>query len=128
METRAVVGNVADLVKHLVDELLANCVMTTSIVVGRILLSSDHLFRMEKTAIGTGADFIDYVGLEITVDGSGNIFAIACVSRYSQRYYSFVPDHQGRMLTGFGEKGAESLVGIGSFALFGQIAIGLYSS
>jgi len=31
---------------------------------------------MEETAVGTGADLIDDVGLEIAVDGSGNIFAL----------------------------------------------------
>lgn len=52
--------------------------MTTSIVVASILLSSDHLVRVEQASVGASADFIDDVGFEIAVDGSGNIFAATC--------------------------------------------------
>jgi hypothetical protein len=31
---------------------------------------------MEQAAVGTGTDFIDDVGLEIAVDGTGNIFSL----------------------------------------------------
>jgi len=77
LETRAVVGNTANLVEHLVDQLLANSVVTTSVVVGRVLLSSNHLLRVEETAVCTSADLIDDIGLEIAVDGTGNVFAVA---------------------------------------------------
>ena len=33
---------------------------------------------MEKIAIGTGAYFIDDVGLKIAVDGARDVFALAC--------------------------------------------------
>ena len=33
---------------------------------------------MEKIAIGTGADFIDDVGLKVAVDGARNVFTLAC--------------------------------------------------
>ena len=78
METRAVVSNVADLFKDLIDELLPNSVVTTSIVIGGILFSSDHLLGMKEASIGASADFIDHIGLEIAVDSARNIFAIAC--------------------------------------------------
>ena len=32
---------------------------------------------MEKVAVGTGADLVDDIGLEIAVDGARNIFALA---------------------------------------------------
>jgi hypothetical protein len=32
---------------------------------------------VEETAVRTGADLIDDVGLKIGVDGAGNIFAVA---------------------------------------------------
>ena len=51
--------------------------MTSCIVVGRILLASDHLLGVEEGAIGTGADLIHNIGLEIAVDGTRDIFAIA---------------------------------------------------
>lgn len=77
LETRAVIGNAADLVQDTVDHLLANGVVTTGVVVGSILLASDHLFGVEKAAVGTGADFVDHIGLQVTVDGTGNVFSLA---------------------------------------------------
>jgi hypothetical protein len=77
LETTAVVGDTTDLVKHLINQLLADGVMTTSVVVGRILLARDHVLGVEKAAVRTGADLVDDVGLEIGVDGAGNVFAVA---------------------------------------------------
>ena len=76
LETGAVVGDMTNFVQDLIDQLLANSVVTTSIVVGGILLASDHLLRVEEAAVGAGADLIDNIGLEIAVDGAGNIFAL----------------------------------------------------
>lgn len=86
LETRAVIGNTANLVQNLIDQLLANSVVTTSVVVGGILLASDHLLRVEQAAVGTGADFIDDVGLEIAVNGTGNIFALTYSAKTRQVY------------------------------------------
>ena len=77
LETRAVVGNVADLVENLVDQLLSDGVVTTGVVVGSILTSSDHLLWVEKGAVGTGADLIDHVWLEIAVNGTWNVLALS---------------------------------------------------
>lgn len=77
LETRAVVGNVTDLVQDLVNELLAHGVVTTSVVVGSILLASDHQLGVEKAAVGSGADLVDDVGLEIGVDGTWHVLAVA---------------------------------------------------
>jgi hypothetical protein len=78
LETSAVIGHTADLVKDLIDQLLTNSVVTTRVIVGCILLASDHLFGVEEGAIGAGADFVDDIGLEIAVDGTRDIFAITC--------------------------------------------------
>jgi len=77
LETRTVVGNVADLVEDLVDELLADSVVATGVVVGCILLASDHLLRVEEGAVGASADLIDDVRLEIAVDGARHVLAVA---------------------------------------------------
>jgi hypothetical protein len=79
LETRAVVGDVADLVEDLVNELLADGVVATGVVVRGILLAGDHLLRVEEGAVGAGADLIDDVGLEIAVDGAGHVLAVACL-------------------------------------------------
>jgi alkanesulfonate monooxygenase SsuD/methylene tetrahydromethanopterin reductase-like flavin-dependent oxidoreductase (luciferase family) len=76
LETNTVVGNTADLVKDAIDELLADGVVATGVVVGSILLASDHHLGVEEVSVGTGADLIDDVGLEIAVDGAGDILAL----------------------------------------------------
>lgn len=77
METSAIVCNAANLVEDLINQFLADGVVTTSVVVGRILLASDHVLRVEETSVGAGADFIDDIGLEIAVDSSRDIFTLA---------------------------------------------------
>jgi len=77
LETRAVVCDSADLVKNLVNQFLADGVVTTGVVVRGILLASDHLLGVEQAAVGAGADLVDDIGLEIAVDGTGNVFAVA---------------------------------------------------
>lgn len=47
LETSATICNTSNLVEDLVDEFLADSIVTTSIIVGRILLASDHLLGME---------------------------------------------------------------------------------
>lgn len=79
LQTGAVISDVANLVENLIDQLLSDSVMTTSVVVGRILLSSDHLLRVKQGSVCTGSDLIDNVGLEIAVDGTGDVFALTCV-------------------------------------------------
>jgi hypothetical protein len=78
LETTAVIGHMANFVEDLVDQLLTDSVVTTSVVVGSVLLAGNHLLRVEKAAVGAGADLVDDVGLEISVDCAGNIFALAC--------------------------------------------------
>ena len=87
LKTGAVVGDAADLVQNLIDELLSNSVVSTRVIVGRILLASNHLFRVEKASVGASADFVDDIGLEVTVDGPRNIFALACDEYQSSDYY-----------------------------------------
>ena len=77
LQTGAVVGHTTDLVQDLVNQFLANCVVTAGVVVGRILLSSDHLLGMEQVPICTGSHFVDNIGLEIAVDGSRHVLALA---------------------------------------------------
>jgi len=80
LETTAVVGHTADLVEHLVNQLLADGVVATGVVVRGILLAGNHLLRVEKAAVWAGADLVNDVGLKIGVDCAGDIFALACTS------------------------------------------------
>jgi len=73
LETRAVVGELADTVKNEVDNFLSDGVVTTGIVVGSIFLAGDELFRVKQLAVGTSADFVDDSGLQVDKDGTGNV-------------------------------------------------------
>ena len=123
LETIAVVGDVAHLVEDLVDELLANGVVTTGVVVGGILLAGDHLLRVEEGAVGAGADLIDDVGLEIAVDGAGHVLAVACKLKLAcccRRMVDSVLWH-----TSLGEESGETLVVAGGLALLSEETIRL---
>lgn len=80
LETRAVVSHPAYLVKNLIDHLLSNGVVTASIVIRGILLASDHLLGVEEAAVCASADLIDNIGLEIAVDGSGDILSLTYIT------------------------------------------------
>jgi hypothetical protein len=120
LETRAVVGNMSDLVEDLVNELLADGVVTTGVVVRGILLASDHLLWVEETAVWAGADLVDDVGLEIAVDGAWHVLAVACEVLDFARCCIGAPKR-----TGLGEEGRESMVVVGGLALLGEVAVGL---
>ena len=91
LKTGAVVGNTADLVENTLNQLLANGVVTTSIVVRGIFLSGDHVLGVEQGAVGAGADLVDDIGLQVGVDGTGDIFALACVTRVSEWFFLSTP-------------------------------------
>lgn len=77
LKTSAVISESADAVQDNINKLLANGVMTTSVVVSSIFLSSDQLLRVEKLTVGTGTDFIDDSGFKIDEDGTGNVLSAA---------------------------------------------------
>ena len=52
LEAGAHVRQLPHPVQHQVDDLLANGVVAASVVVGRVLLASDQLLRVEELAIG----------------------------------------------------------------------------
>lgn len=123
LETRAVISDMADFVQDLVNQLLANSVVTAGVVVGCVLLAGDHLLRVEQAAVGASADLINDVGLEIAVDGSGDIFALTCIA--ISRQWGSRPCMRIDLLTGLGKEGAEALIRFGCLALFGQVSIWL---
>merc|ERR1719391_1538053 len=58
LEASAVVGQLANSVKHSVDHFLTNSVVSTGIVVSGVLLPTDKLFRMEQLAVRSVANLI----------------------------------------------------------------------
>lgn len=85
LETSTAVRNTSNLVQNLIDKLLAYRIMATGVVVGSILFASNHLLGVEETSVGTGADLIDNIGLEITVNGTRDVLALTCSGSKSVR-------------------------------------------
>jgi len=77
LKTGAVICDAADLVHNLFNELLADGVLATSVVVRGILLAGDQVFGVEEVAVRTGTNLIDDVRLEIDVDGTGDVSSLA---------------------------------------------------
>ena len=125
LETSTAVGNTANLVEDLVDELLANGVVATGVVVRRILLAGDHVLGVEQAAVGAGADLVDDVRLEIAVNGSGNELALACIVANMSEKDAMEGGSVQAVPTSLGEEGAEAMVGISGFALLSEVTIGL---
>ena len=56
LEASAVVCQLADPVQHQVDDLLADGVVPTSVVVRRVLLAGHQLLRVEQLAVGASPE------------------------------------------------------------------------
>ena len=69
------IGQLSDAVKDQVDDFLTNGVVTTGVVVGGILLTSDQLFWVEELTVGTSADLVNYGWLQINEDGAWDVLA-----------------------------------------------------
>ena len=56
LETSAVVGELSDAIKDVVDDFLADGVVATGVVVGRVLLASDQLLGVVEALVGALAN------------------------------------------------------------------------
>merc|ERR1719199_2075897 len=65
LQAGAVVSEFTDAVEHQVDNLLADGIMASRKIVGRSLLSSDKLLRVEELAIGSGTHLIDHSRFQV---------------------------------------------------------------
>jgi len=80
LETVALVSDLADTIQGGVEEVLADSVVATSVVVGRVLLSADELIGMEELRISAVAHFVDNRGLEVDHDSAGHVLAAASLA------------------------------------------------
>lgn len=80
LETCALVSQLANPVQDKVNDLLANGVVATSIVIGSILLACDELLRVEELAVGAGANFIDDRGFQVYEHCPGHMLASSCLT------------------------------------------------
>jgi len=75
LKTSALIGGFADAIEDDVDELFADGVVTTGVVVSSVLFASYQLLRVEELTVGSGPDFVDDGGLQIDEDGARDVFA-----------------------------------------------------
>lgn len=80
---------------------------------------------MEQAAVGTSADLVDDIGLEIAVDSTGNVFAVALCRMLAR--VSGLRERSGRgVRTSLGEEGGEALVVVAGLALLSEVTVRLY--
>merc|ERR1719209_2545170 len=77
LKSGAVVGQLPHPVQHEVDDLLADGVVATSIVVGGVLLARHHLLRVEQLLVGPSPDLVDDGGLKVEEDCPWDVLASA---------------------------------------------------
>ena len=75
LESSALISQFPDSVQAEIDDLFSDGVVSTSVVVGGILLASDELFRMEQLVVGSSPHFIDNGGFQVEEDSTGNVFS-----------------------------------------------------
>ncbi len=51
--------------------------MTSSVVVCSILLATNQEFGVEELSVRTGSNFVNWGGIEIHENGTGNVFVVA---------------------------------------------------
>jgi len=80
LERVAVVSDTADAVNDIVDHLLSDSVVTTSVIVGSILLAADQQLRVEERTVTTGTNLIDGGGVKIDEERTRNMLPTAGLS------------------------------------------------
>merc|ERR1719428_1770186 len=103
LEASAVVGELADAVEHEVDDLLANSIVATGVVVSSVLLAGDDLLGVVQLAVSASADLVAHSGVKVDVDGTGDVLAG----------------------TSLGEEGVEGVVAAADGLVGGHLAIRL---
>ena len=83
LESSALVGQFPDPVQTEINNLFANGVVTTSVVVGSILLSGDELFGVEELSVGSTPYFINDCGFQVEEDSTGNVLSRSSLAEES---------------------------------------------
>ena len=75
LQTGTIVRQLANAIEHDIDNLLARGVVTTRIIVGRILLAVDDLLGMVELLHGSGAHFVADGRFQIAINGTRDVLA-----------------------------------------------------
>ena len=76
-ERGARTNNTANLVHAPVNLLLADGVVATGVVVGRILLAAEQVLGVEEFAVGARPELVDGRRVQVEEDGPRDVFAVA---------------------------------------------------
>lgn len=58
LESRTLVSQLSDSVQYKINNLFANCIVATGVVVGSVFLASDQLLWVEQLAISARSYFV----------------------------------------------------------------------
>lgn len=75
LDSSAQIRQFANSVQGQIDDLLANGVMASSIIVGSVFFAGYQLLGMEQLTVGSGAHFIDHRRLQVDENSSWYMFA-----------------------------------------------------
>jgi hypothetical protein len=103
LETSALISKLSNSVETEINDFLTNSVVSTGEIVSGILLSGDELFRVEKLAVGTSANFINDCGFQIEENAARDMLSG----------------------TGLGEEGVEGVIAAANSFVRGHLAIRL---
>ena len=81
LQSTALVSQFSNTIQNQVNDLLSNGVVSSCIIVGRILLASHQLFRMEQLTVSSSADLINNRRLQIHKDSPGYVLASTCLGK-----------------------------------------------
>merc|ERR1719247_12634 len=77
LEPSALIGELTQAIESEVNNLFANGVVATGVVVGCVLLAGDELLWVVELAVGASADLVDHGWLQIEVDAARHMLASA---------------------------------------------------
>ena len=74
LESSASICHFPDPVHNKVHDLLANGVEAPGVIVGGVLLTTDHLLGVEQLSVGSSPDLVNNGGFQVKEDRSRNMF------------------------------------------------------
>ena len=75
LKSSTLISQLTDTVQDKVDNLLANGVVTSGVVVGGVLLAIDQLLRMVELTVGSNSGLVDDSWLQVNEDSSWDMLS-----------------------------------------------------
>ena len=75
LEASALISQLPEPIQTKINHFFSDGVVSSSVVVGSILLAGDQLLRVKELSVGSSSDLINDGGLKIQEDGPGDVLA-----------------------------------------------------